>query len=126
MSIGTNRIQLAARPAEQSVASMARKIIRQRRERDEVLGARLFGEPSWDMLLHLVAESETGRAVSVANLCTAAGAPIDVGLRWISVLEQAGFVTTTLQPAENYRADIALTDGASARLRRLLQDWSGD
>ena len=126
MTIQTDRIKLASRPAEQGIATIARRILRQRRERDEVLGPGLFGEPSWDMLLHLLTESESGRATSLAGLCTAARAPIDVGMRWISALEQAGFVALTKQPSEAWPTHVALTPRASAQLSRLLLDWSGD
>ena len=84
------------------------------------------GEPTWEMLLHLLAAREDGSAVSVPSLCLATGMPIAIALRWLSVLEDAGKVLLIPGPTGRHQRHVELTPEAAAQLRRLLVSWMPD
>ncbi|MXP27457.1 hypothetical protein GRI58_01300 [Porphyrobacter algicida] len=60
---------------------LVRQIIAQRRLRDELLGAELFADPAWDMLLDLTAARAEHKRVSASTLCIAAAVPATMALR---------------------------------------------
>jgi len=72
---------------------IASRLYAQRRKRDAMLPADLFGEPAWDMLLDLFVQQSQGRRVSVTSLCIASAAPQTTALRYITLMEAAGLIT---------------------------------
>ena len=84
------------------------------------------GEPTWEMLLHLLVNREDGSAVSVPSLCLASGMPIKTALRWLSVLEEAGKVLLLPGPTGRHQYHVELTPAAADQLRRLLISWMAD
>ena len=61
-----------------------------RMRRNDSVGASLFRDPAWDMLLELFTSHERGQDVSVSSLCHASGVPITTALRHIDRLEAHG------------------------------------
>jgi hypothetical protein len=91
------------RPANDSQAAflgdVARKTFADRRRRSQIAGTGdLFGEPAWDILLNLFIAGCEGRRLSVAALCSDAGAPESTALRWIAVLERRGLIVREGEP----------------------------
>lgn len=71
--------------------AMRWRLLRQRR--NELVGAPLFRDPAWDMLLELFAAHEGRRKVSVTSLCLASGVPGTTALRQLQLLEEHGLLT---------------------------------
>jgi DNA-binding MarR family transcriptional regulator len=114
------RASRAALPAE---AALARKLLRERRRRDQALGSGLFAEPAWDMLLELFVAHERGEHLKVASLCAAAGTSATAAYRWILVLEKRGHVVRIGDPEERRRMHVYLTGGTARKMRSLLRSW---
>jgi len=101
----------------------SKRIYRQRRKRDNVFDVEgLFAEPGWDMLLDLFAAHLSKKYISITSACLAAHVPATTGLRWIHVLEEAGLVERTQDPADARRTFVRLTPDAVAKLTKVLAD----
>jgi len=98
-----------ARPVS---ASEIRQAIRARRLRDQYLGAGLFEDPAWDMLLDLFAAELERAQVSVSSLCIAAAVAPTTALRWIGRLTEAGLLAREPDPFDRRRAFMVLSDRA--------------
>ena len=90
-----------------------RRILRQRQQRATFLGADLFSDPAWDMLLDLTAARGEGKRVSVTSLCIAAGVPATTALRWIAQMTEAGLFVRVQDKTDRRRAIIDLSDKAA-------------
>ena len=103
-------------------ATMVRRLIRLRRDRDRHFPAEIFADPAWDMLLDLAAARMERADVPVSSLCVAAAVPTTTALRWIRSLSEAGMLVRRTDPADARRAFIGLSDqafdGVSGWLRR--------
>lgn len=95
-----------------------RRIIRARRMRDRHLGAELFADPAWDMLLDLMAARLEGGAVAVSSLCIAAAVPPTTALRWIGLLTRQGLLDRQSDPRDGRRIFLGLSDGAADAMLR--------
>ena len=102
-------------------AARVRAIIRARRLRDQFLGADLFADPAWDMLLDLMAARLEGQRVPVSSLCMAAAVPPTTALRWIKVLSEQGIFVRTADPQDGRRIYIELADEVAAALEAYLR-----
>ena len=98
-------------------ARHVRELIKVRRMRDRFLGADLFADPGWDILLDLFAAQEEGQQVSVSSLCIAAAVPPTTALRWITNMTEAGYLVRRQDPNDARRVYIELSDLMSAKLR---------
>lgn len=106
------------RPANDSEAaqlgSIARKASADRHRRSEIAGTNdLFGEPAWDILLNLFIAGCEGRRLTVAAVCSGAGAPESTALRWITILEKRGIIVREGAPN---RAFLKLSGAVSGGL----------
>jgi len=106
-------------------AAMARELLQQRRERDAMLGGDLFGDPSWELMLHLFVASEDGEAIPISDLCAASSAPPAAGLRWIKALEGSGKLILVRHLSEPERPFVQLAPAVQEQMRRLLENWAG-
>ena len=66
---------LAAKPGG-TLVEVARRLYRLRKRRDSELGALLFSEPAWDILLDLYVAQCEGRPIYLWSLCVAANIPL--------------------------------------------------
>jgi DNA-binding MarR family transcriptional regulator len=98
----------------------ARQLLGLRRLREETLGANLFADPAWDLLLHLYVETAAGRQVAISGLCAAARVRPTTGLRWINLLADAGLLEKTGDPGDARRVFVGFAPGAEDRIHRLL------
>lgn len=87
-----------------------KQIIRARRLRDEIFGAELFADPAWDILLDAFLAHLEQRRVSVSHLCDAASVPATTALRWLSTLEQQGYLTREPDRYDGRRTWIRLSE----------------
>ena len=106
---------------ERAVAlGYARQLLALRQMRRDMLGADLFADPAWDLLLHLYLETSAGRQVAISGLCAAAKVRPTTGLRWINLLVEAGLLAKTDDPADARRVFLSFAPGGEERMDRLL------
>lgn len=101
----------------------ARRLIVERRARDARLGAQLFGEPGWDMLLEMFAAHEERKTHCTTSICVAAAVAPSTALRCLSRLVADGLIVRVPDPADRHTTIVKLTPRAIEELRRLLQSW---
>lgn len=99
-----------------------RRLLAARRARDEQLGADLFADPAWDILLEALAAEFAQKRISVSGLCEASTVPATTALRWIGKLEQKGLLVRHADPLDARRDWIQLTREGSAKLRAFLNE----
>lgn len=103
----------------------ARTILKLRRSRERLLDARLFGEPSWDILLELFVAYCDGKPVTVSAIAQASAAPTTTGLRYITLLAEAGLVERSKAGHDRRTVVVTLTDQGLAAMETLLADYPG-
>jgi DNA-binding MarR family transcriptional regulator len=106
-----------------SVSSFAANTLKFRHTRSDVLGAPMFRDPSWDMLLDLVVQQDAGRVVSVSSLCLASGTAPSTALRHIDRLVHHGILVRHGDDCDARRTLITLSREASTRLHNFLAAW---
>lgn len=74
------------------LGNLARREHRFRRLRETYLGPGLFGEPAWDILLYLFADTINGKELRVSSACIVAHCPPTTALRYIERLKKGGFI----------------------------------
>jgi hypothetical protein len=107
-----------------TAGELARRIHAQRRRREQILGADLFGEPIWDMFLDLYACAVERRQVSISSLCIASGAPTTTALRSIAMLVEQGQLIRRRDENDGRRVLIELSPALYDKLDRLLENWA--
>ncbi|MBO9696524.1 MAG: winged helix-turn-helix transcriptional regulator [Sphingopyxis sp.] len=106
------------RALDRQRAKQVRRVLRQRRMREQYFPADLFADPAWDMLLDLYAARLERQPVSVSSLCIAAAVPATTALRWIRTMTEAGLFVREADPHDGRRIFIALAEGACDALAR--------
>lgn len=106
------------RTVERQRAKQVRRLLRQRRMREQYFPADLFADPAWDMLLDLYAARLERQPVSVSSLCIAAAVPATTALRWIKTMTDAGLFLREADPQDGRRIFIALAEGAAEAMAR--------
>jgi DNA-binding MarR family transcriptional regulator len=109
------------RALDRQRAKQIRRMLRQRRMREQYFPADLFADPAWDMLLDLYAARLERQPVSVSSLCIAAAVPATTALRWIKTMTDAGLFVREADPHDGRRIFIALAEGASDALARYFE-----
>jgi len=77
-------------PDRATLAMAARLVLQERRRRAELFGKAMFGEPAWDMLLHLY--TAPGMMLTVGKLVELVDEPKTTLLRWAAYLEEKRLV----------------------------------
>lgn len=108
------------------VGRYARKLLAQRRRREQIFGTDLFGEPIWDMLLDLFASAREEREVSISSLCIASGAPTTSALRHIAALVDRGLLLRRQDARDGRRVLMELSPELQEKLGSLLLGWMAD
>lgn len=88
---------------------LARAHYAERRKRSRHLPERIFGEPSWDLLLDLFIALREGKEVCTSSACLAAHVPQTTALRRLQLLEHEGLIERAGDPADHRRTIIRLT-----------------
>ena len=95
-------------------------LIRARRKRASYIAPELFGEPAWDILLHLLRAELAYERISVPSVCSAVGVSPSTGLRWLNALEHHGLVLRQGDERDTCGTFVVLSPNASNALRRYL------
>ena len=101
----------------------ARTARRFRLNRERRLGAPLFRDPAWDMLLDLLISEADGRNVSVSSLCQGAGVPATTALRHVERLERHGFIIRHDDARDQRRSFVELVPDRKEPLLEFLIEW---
>lgn len=109
------------RTVDRQRAKAVRRMLRQRRMREQYFPADLFADPAWDMLLDLYAARLERQPVSVSSLCIAAAVPATTALRWIKTMTDAGLFLREADPLDGRRIFIALSEGAFDAMARYFE-----
>jgi hypothetical protein len=104
------------------LARLVQEILRSRRLRERMFGSDLFGEPAWDILLELFGAQYSKEKMSVSGACYASAVPVTTALRWISKLENDGWVQRAIDPRDGRRHWLHLTEWGNARIRGFLSE----
>lgn len=89
----------------------AKREYKRRRDREKqfnVVG--LFADPAWDILLDLFINRAEGKKVCTSSACIASCVPVTTALRWITALENDGFVYKSNDESDRRRTYIELTE----------------
>ena len=111
-----------AKPASETMRSVARANLRARRIRRHHLPESLFGEPAFDMLLALYLSDQGGSRQTTTRLVKYSGAPMSTALRWVDYLVRAGLVARRANPVDRRVAFIELTDKGLASIEAYLAE----
>lgn len=109
------------RTIDRQRAKAVRRMLRQRRMREQYFPADLFADPAWDMLLDLYAARLERQPVSVSSLCIAASVPATTALRWIKTMTDAGLFLREADPLDGRRIFIGLAEGAFDAMARYCE-----
>lgn len=96
-------------------------LIRARRERARYVPSELFGEPVWDIMLHLLHAEMTGRRVSGSCACLATGLSEELGRRWLNATIENGLVAVRKDPDDD-QEQVELIREVSSSLRLYFRD----
>ena len=118
-----NRSSAAAEPgaARQPLEQFAARALKVRLTRNEVLGAPLFQDLAWNMLLDLFVSEGEGRRVSVSSLTISSGGAQTTALRYLEKLLAYGLVIRADDKQDKRRSWISLTPKTRAAVASLLQ-----
>jgi DNA-binding transcriptional ArsR family regulator len=104
-------------------AALARLILRERRYREDCLGAHYFADPVWDIMLDLFAAQVRGEQVATSSLVIAASVPQSTALRHIRRLVKEGVIIAWADPNDGRRTFVRLSDDRHARVGALMRQW---
>jgi DNA-binding MarR family transcriptional regulator len=105
-----NIVPFAQAPGGSGVTGeIVRSICELRRKRDEVFPGKLFGDPSWDILLQLYAAHLDSLRISITRLTRLSGVPATTVLRRLGTLEDRRLLTRTTDPYDARRVYVSLS-----------------
>lgn len=84
--------------------------------RDRFFESDLFFDPAWSMLIDLYRAELKGQRLSVTSVCIASGVAGTTALRYVSALEDRGYLTRLPDAKDKRRAFVALTPKAREKL----------
>lgn len=122
------RGQAAGSPAlaPQLTPQLVGRIIKLRQARARFLGANLFADPAWDILLEAYRAELTQTKVSLTEMCRASGVPATTALRWIAQLEKERWLQRSGDSLDAGHVWLELTPHGSAALTRYFSAVSLD
>lgn len=97
-----------------------------RRARDRIFSDEdLFGDPAWDILLDLVYAERDNKSVSVTSACMASSVPPTTALRWVTILENKGYIERRQDQLDGRRRYVMLTDRGRVLMNRFFAQLVG-
>lgn len=108
-----------------AAADRAKRLLRQRRERESMLGAAYFADPNWDMMLDLFVSQVAGESVATSSLIISACVSPSTALRRIRRLIRDGDIVARADPHDGRRTYLRLSDELFDRVGALLARWEG-
>lgn len=121
---GNDPAPLAPQPVD--LTAFARHLFNERRLRDQLLGAELFHDPVWDVLLELYASAGEKRQVTVTGACAASGAPSTSALRYVKMMTKEGLIVRDECRSDARRVYVRLSDKANQMMMDLLSRMTRD
>ncbi len=121
-TLPTPSVQPKLAPSSNSTctaADLARNYLALRRRRESLLGADLFADPAWDILLDLYASQAEGQNISVSSACLAGSVANTTALGWLVKLEQRGLISRRRDPRDGRRTFLTL----SPNVATAIEDW---
>lgn len=98
----------------------AARLLKLRRQRERVLGTKLFADPAWNMLLDLFVRRVDGHVTSVSSACIASGVPATTALRHIAILIENGIVIKNPSPTDQRVQYVTLSDDGFRKMVDVL------
>lgn len=81
------------RRPRKALSQVAKGIAKERQMRSDHFGDReLFGEPAWDILLHIFQGHCDAQDVPIQSIALCSGLPMTSALRWLELLERKELV----------------------------------
>jgi len=108
--------------ADEAIVQTARLVHSLRRRRNKLLGAELFSDTAWDLLLYLYVAGSEGDATGALDACAGTAAPQTTALRWIQRLEEAQMLVRDVDPTDARRDHVRLTPKAAHAMRNILEE----
>jgi hypothetical protein len=99
----------------------AKALYDERRWRAGYFPASIFGEPAWDILLHLYVARSEGVATTVRAACFAADVPEASAFQALDHLQALGMTRRTCSFGTTPQETVELEDGAFDQLTSLLE-----
>lgn len=109
-----------------NLAAFARHLYKERRVRDTALGAAMFHDPVWDVLLDLYAAAGENVRVNVTSACAASGAPPTSALRYIKMMTKEGMLVRDDCRTDARRVYVRLSDKMTQKMTELLTRMARD
>jgi predicted transcriptional regulator len=103
-------------PAIPKDLEMVEAMISIRGLRDNFFEGDLFFDPAWSILIDLFRAELKGQSLSVTSVCIGSGVAVTTALRYLSELENRGYVGRTPDPQDKRRAFVHLTPSARQKL----------
>jgi DNA-binding MarR family transcriptional regulator len=111
-----------ATPTADATTVLAIALYRLRRRRERLFSTQLFSEPTWDLLLDLLAAEKAGKRVSITSACIAAAAPTTTALRCLKQMEREGVVYREADSNDGRRIYVRLSSETISRMEQLFAD----
>jgi len=101
-------------------AELAAWLFMARRLREEVLGAELFSDPAWDILLDVYAASARGEKIQISSLSPMSNVPSSTARRWAHKLIELGLLERVRDNGDQRRTYIELSEEGHARIMAFI------
>lgn len=115
-------LQLSEGDPERRCIDLARRIVAARQMRAAHFKKPMFGEPAWDMLLALYANSTEGPRQSIGRLTALSGSPPTTALRWLDYLVKEQLVAREANPTDGRSDFVELTEKGQSAMERYLSE----
>ena len=110
-----------------ATAEFVDRMRRIRLRRNDRVGAQLFRDPSWDMLLDLFTAHQRARPLSVSSLCYSSGVPLTTAMRQLNRLEEHGLIKREGDRSDGRRCFVTPTskalDAVTATVAELIDNF---
>ena len=120
---GRNQPQPTSQVDRTALAHFMARTRELRMKRNTVIGAPIFRDPGFDMLLELFAIDQRGLRISVTSLCYASGVPMTTALRHLHQLERHGLLVREGDLHDNRRSYVRPTSKTINSLEILFNHW---
>lgn len=108
----------------QNLLEKCQKIYNLRRHRERMFDrAGLFSDPAWDILLDLFSAHLQKRRVSISSAGIASCVPLATAVRYLSILENDGFVKRERDLTNGRRVFVSLTKSAIVNMIKTLENF---
>ena len=110
----------AAKSDRTSARDRAEEVLQLNRQRMAIVGAELFGDPAWNIMLDLFVREADGKETTVTSACIGADAPSTTALRHLAHLVERQLVHRITCSVDHRKVYVRLTDDGRARMLKLF------